>query len=365
MTGTFAMPAERDLTAQELLEIVQNLCDAEALEIISAEGDALCIPYMMNDAVEAFCILEEAEWPDDLPGDLENVTGAVCLCGGVKQELCLRTEEGDLLTIRYGRCLYKETLYRYHRIMHCWESGYEHMRMLVYMVGTVSDKRHYLGERAVNDLERAFIPLIEYKPFRDFSPIAESLDAWYPDTETGADSMRSFALEAGEGALAQMIAEADPADRKTGDAIRRAIGASEKLFSCIYEKICLASAEYAERAYPPAAEEKMRTMREEADRMLKRAGYSGNYPEYFRKSPETGDSGRAAGSKDSGRTAECGRTGDTEGSRTRITVFEEHPFVLPGMDELEFALHFLCRKTDGSIFLIQKNDITGENVICQ
>ena len=100
----------------------------------------------------------------------------------------------------------------------------------------------------------------------------------------------------------------------------------------------------------------MRTMREEADRLLKRAGYSGNYPEYSRKSPETGDSGR---------TAECGRTGDTEGSRTRITVFEEHPFVLPGMDELEFALHFLCRKADGSIFLIQKNDITGENVICQ
>ncbi len=212
--------------------------------------------------------------------------------------------------------------------------------MLVYMIGTASDKRHYLGERAVNDAERAFIPLIEYKPFRDFSPIAESLDAWYPDTEAGAAAMRSFALEAGENALARMIEAGDPADRKTGDAIRRAIGASEKLFSRIYEKICLASAQYAERTYPPAAEERMRIMREEADRLLKKAGYSGNYPEYFRGSPETGDSGRA------------------ESSRTRVTVLEEHPFVLPGMDELEFALHYLCRKADGSIFLMQENDLS-------
>ncbi len=105
MTGGQAAPADRELDAQELLEIIQNLCDAEALEIIPAEGDTLCIPYMMNDAVEACCILEEAETPAVLPEDLENVTGAVCLFGGRKQELCLRTEEGDLLTVRYGRCL--------------------------------------------------------------------------------------------------------------------------------------------------------------------------------------------------------------------------------------------------------------------
>lgn len=320
---------DREITPQELVQYVRDICDAEALELIPGENGEVYIPYMMNDAVEAYCILEQASVPAEMPEDLEEVIDAVALCSEGRQGLCLRTEEEILGTIWYDSVRYRQTLYQYHRIMHCWEPGFEHMRMLVYMVGTISDKRTFLGEEAVNAAEKELIPLIEYKPFRDFSPIGESLDGWYPDTEEGRMAMLAIAQEAGEAELVRMIEaqggtgsadSRDSAERHSipslqeledGKRIRDAIGRSTAVFRHIYEKICRASSEYAPRKYDEALERNITAKKKEAEDQLFREGFRGSWPEYRR-------------------------------GEERLTVFEEHPFVLRG-DELEFGLHFLLQ----------------------
>ena len=320
---------DREITPQELVQYVRDICDAEALELIPGENGEVYIPYMMNDAVEAYCILEQASVPAEMPEDLEEVIDAVALCSEGRQGLCLRTEEEILGTIWYDSVRYRQTLYQYHRIMHCWEPGFEHMRMLVYMVGTISDKRTFLGEEAVNAAEKELIPLIEYKPFRDFSPIGESLDGWYPDTEEGRIAMLAIAQEAGEAELVRMIEaqggtgsadSRDSAERHSipslqeledGKRIRDAIGRSTAVFRHIYEKICRASSEYAPRKYDEALERNITAKKKEAEDQLFREGFRGSWPEYRR-------------------------------GEERLTVFEEHPFVLRG-DELEFGLHFLLQ----------------------
>ena len=312
---------DKELTPQELVQYVRDICDAEALELM-LRGNRVYIPYMMSDAVEAWCVLEDAEVPEDMPEDTENVIDAVALCAEGRQGICLRTEDGICGTIWYRRARYRQTLYQYHRIIHCWKTGYEHMRMLVYMVGTISDKLTFLGEEVVNDRERELIPLIEYKPFRDFSPIGESLDEWYPDSEKGRSVMADMAEAAGEEELAKLIRENGPEE-----GIRSRMAASGKLFQLLYGRICQASSAYPVRRYAPAEENRQQAMRREADRRLKKAGYGGIYPDY-------------------------------EKDGEKITVLEEHPFALPGADELEFALHILSQDEENGFRIKEITEIT-------
>ena len=196
---------ERKLGDEEFLRLLNQLCEERALEIIRGDEHTLYIPYIMNDAVEAYCVLTDAVIPGSLPTDPGQADAIELTEGEQKRGLGIRKGDQILTTVWYGNCMYVQKLYQYHRIMHCWVHGNEHMRMLVYMIGTVRDKLEYLGEEACNEKERSLIPLLEYRPFRAFSPINESIEARYPETKEGYEMMMSFAMHSGEEKLCRLM----------------------------------------------------------------------------------------------------------------------------------------------------------------
>ena len=118
---------KRQLSSQELMELLYRLCDEQALEIIRGGENDLYIPYMMNDAVEAYCVLTDAVIPGSLPADLSVADAIELTEGEQKKGLVIRKGKEILAAIWYGNCMYVQKLYQYHRIMHCWARGNEHM----------------------------------------------------------------------------------------------------------------------------------------------------------------------------------------------------------------------------------------------
>ena len=130
---------ERKLGDKEFLRLLNQLCKERALEIIRGDENNLYIPYIMNDAVEAYCILTDAVIPGSLPADFGQADAIDLTEGEQKKGMVIRKGEEILASVWYGSCMYIQQLYQYHRIVHCWVDGNEHMRMLVYMIGTVRD----------------------------------------------------------------------------------------------------------------------------------------------------------------------------------------------------------------------------------
>lgn len=300
----------RAMSDYELKEWLQRLCEDEALELIPGKAGVLYIPLIMNDAAEVYCKLTDAVVPGQLPDDLSDVTQAELVSGDTRRGLLLKTDESIKATIWFDHCLYEETLYQYHRIMHRWVKNNEHMRMLVYMIGTMRDKYEYLGDAACNDQEKALIPLMEYRPFRSFSPIDESLDAWYPDTALGYESMRKLAQEAGDAKLLRLMKMGKVSGHLLDQKISRYMSCSQPLFSLIYEKVCSASTGYRQRNYADELQSDLKLRREDIHHRFTQASFTGTYPVY------------------------------THG-HLQVTVFEEHPFTIPEMDEMAFDVHFL------------------------
>ena len=301
---------EKELDETQLRGLLLRLCNDEALEIIRGDDQKLYIPYIMNDAAEAYCILSDVVIPAFLPDDLREVTSIDIAVREERRGLILRADEHIAATIWYGKCLYVQRLYQYHRIMHCWVDGYEHIRMLVNTIGIIRDKLEYLGKDACNETELSLIPLLEYRPFRFFSPIHESIDTWYPETKQGYAVMKAFAKEAGEEKLFRLINAGSISGKLLNKRISEQIAWSEKLFELLYRRICDASCVYEERSYEEPIAHRMEYKRNSVHEEVLKAGYTGNYPVYHK-------------------------------GRKSLLAFEEHPFTVPGTDDMEFDIHLL------------------------
>lgn len=276
------------ITAEALLSLVSDLIQQQVLELVPSREDpgTLYIPYMMNDAVEYYLVLKNVRVTGDLPEDFpEGSLVRVMEKDGRRGLLFVLPNARPALW--FDECLSVREYYQYHRIGHFWRKGYEHWRMLVYMIGTISDKYTYLGPEAVNGMERSLLPLTGFGPFRAFSPVEESLDGRYPDSEEGWTCMRTLALEAGDSGYvkkmdhARLLMRLPFADRKRlekdlEEALKK--GERKALFLHIFRKICRASLPYPERRYSPAAEEKAGKERQEISLALKEKGFAGTYP---------------------------------------------------------------------------------------
>ena len=302
------------MNAMQLQELLNRLCDDEALEILWGGDRKLYIPFIMNDAAEAYCVLSDVVVPGTLPDDFSEAAAAEITPEQERNALRIRTEEHTLIVIWYGKCQYVQNLYQYHRIMHCWVEGNEHMRMLVNTIGTIRDKLEYLGEDACNETERSLIPLLEYRPFRHFSPISESIDRWYPESRQGFETMKAFVMRTGEKELLRLMRSSRLGGKISGSLlagrISEGLARSAKLFSLLYRQICEASSSYEERRYPEELSCSMEAERAAVHAKVLKAGYEGEYPAYRK------------GTK-------------------KLLVFEEHPFTIPEMDDMEFAVHLL------------------------
>lgn len=297
----------------------------QVLEIYMEEegrGTKVCyIPYMMNDALECYLILEGARMtgeylrldPEEYPvqGQLASRDGQMALI--VKQG------SENVFTIWFRSLEESFCCYQYHRIGHFWQEGQEQWRRLVYMVGTVYEKYQYLGDRACSSEEKEFLRLVEFAPFRFWSPIGESLDDRYPSTPEGARCMAACAREAGDrwyGRMADLYARFPL--RILERALTRKLTSPrrQELYELLYEKIRKASLRYPKRDYGEELNEAILKGRRWVHSRLKKAGYTGKYPVYTRGTAE-------------------------------VVVTEEHPFTKMESEDFSFRIQFMvskCRK---------------------
>ena len=144
---------------KKLAEIIK----CQALEVCWKNGEngekQICIPYMMNDALECYLILENCR-----------ITGVYLPHCKEKIEAYLTEHQGSIgLVVKQGKdnvfTLWFEEIsehlecYQYHEIGHFWVQGMEQWRQLVYMIGTIYDKYEYLGEEVCTEKELELIPL--------------------------------------------------------------------------------------------------------------------------------------------------------------------------------------------------------------
>ena len=236
------------------------------------------IPYMMNDALECYLVLRDAWMTGDyLELDPEEypIQGQLAWRDD-KSALIVKQGKENVFTIWFAELTEVFQCYQYHRIGHFWVQGQEQWRQLVYMVGTVYEKYQYLGDAACNTEEQAFMRLIEFSPFRYWSPVGESLDDRYPSTREGALCMRELALEAGDkryARLAGLYGRFPVGFLKKKLARRLCDPGRQALYELLYEKIRRASLAYPKRVYGEPLDGQILRERKQVHHRLHGAGF--------------------------------------------------------------------------------------------
>ena len=314
-TGAISM---RYIEQNELKRYLNEILECEAFELHSADAkngkQNFYIPYMMNDALECYLVLEHAtmtgkyqqDWKEPMTVDVaetENGTAAIFHQG-----------TDHVFTIWYERSFCAQNCYRYDQIGHFWVEGEEHWRRLVYIVGTIHDKYSYMGDQVCNEKEKMLMPLMGFAPFRYFSPIHESLDAYYEDTADGITCMKVLAKEAEDFDFLRQLCMYERIPLKKL-AVRHLVKAMQNpkrasLYELIFMKIQEASREYPERAYPDELQREIVRERDAVQEILKSHGFSGSYP-LFQK------------------------------DRMQILAMEEHPFTILESEHYGFKIQYM------------------------
>lgn len=280
-------------------------------------GDYL-IPYMMNDALEYYFVLKEARLVGEYLPD-QKIFSAQIVQDSEKYVLILRQDTDNICTIHFKNIEEHAQCYQYHRIGHFWVQGQEQWRQLVYMIGTMYDKYEYFGERFCNEKELELINLIRFAPFREWSPIRESLEEKYPDSEKGLEVMYQLAVEADDKGYQKLL---DLYRKFPNRCMMRLLSRrlmswkSQNLYDLIFKKVEAASSEYIERDYGALKNQAITEMRLETEKRFLDAGYIGTYP-IFRK------------------------------NNIQIVAAEEHPFTIMENEEYVFRIQLMvseCKK---------------------
>lgn len=260
----------KEIFSQHVFEFYFDGCDAR-------------IPYMMNDAVECYLILEHCRMTGEyIPGKTRENEGVLKV---ESEEYCMTVRQGDrnTFTVWFRNIKKQVTCYQYHRIGHFWVKGQEQWRQLVYMIGTVYDKYQYMGEEYCNSLETKLIRLMEFAPLRTFTPIKDPIDSWYPDTKEGCRIMREEAEKAKDLILKYlvMIYEKWPSYFLERTIAGRLGGlAGRRIYRQIRTMVENASQQYPERKYGERLRTEIEESRSSLDRSVKEAGFTGSYPDY-------------------------------------------------------------------------------------
>ena len=291
---------------------VFELCGPFATET----GNDYYVPYMMNDALEDYLILKNGRMVGEYLHDTE-----------LEQQMQLAEDEnGFVLAVRQGEenafTLYFERIeesvefYQYHEIGHFWVKGQEQWRQLVYIIGTINDKYQFSGKDSCNEAELEILPLMEFAPFRYWSPIHESLSDWYPDTYGGVELAKKLAKEAGDKSLYRWICLYEKFPR---EALSKWIGKMllhprrESFYEVIWKRVEAASQGYPKRTYSKDIAAEIEQIRENVQKELGKRGFEGTYPVYTKED-------------------------------TQIRVMEEHPFTIMEWDHYKFRVQFMVSK---------------------
>lgn len=308
---------------QEYLEEIIS-CDAFELHMIRDHGNeessnpSFYIPYMMNDALECYLLLTNGRMVGEYLPDVSAELSVNYTEGPGVRGLIFKQGTDRVFTLWFEECFRVLNCYRYDQIGHFWVKGQEQWRRLVYIIGTIHDKYHYMGEEVCNEKEKELVPLMHFGPLRRYSPIRESLDEYYEDLPDGLRTMEQLAREAkDEGFLCLLkLYERFPCRRLMNGILARAMGRGQRsdLYQLLFQKVQSASAEYPDRRYPEVLEQMISDSRKKVEQELKKLGFEGEYPLFWRKN-------------------------------LQILAVEEHPFVVMESDSFEFRIQFMVSET--------------------
>ena len=153
--------------------------------------------------------------------------------------------------------------------------------------------------------------MAEFAPFRYWSPIHDSLEESYPETEEGIAAMEFFAKEAGDTAYANWIRLYRRCPKLWKVLANQLLNPKrEALYQLIYEKVKKASFGYPEREYEAEIQKQIEEKRKAAVDELKARGFFGTYPEF-------------------------------EKGCQKILVTEEHPFTILEWNHYKFKIQFM------------------------
>ena len=282
--------------------------------------EKLRLVYLMNDAVESFLVFENArmtgQYREDYEGELE---AELSVTEEPEESYVLVVHQGETVVTIFFEDLSEEVhLYDYGEIGHFWVKGQEQWRQLVYIIGTIYEKYDYLGEAYCNESEKELLRLVEFPPFRMWSPIHESLEEKYPATYEGVTCMERLAKKAKDTRYLWLVKLYRYFPNRILEkllAMRLLRPKRQRLYETIWQEVQSASEVYPERDYGTRLNEEIRRKRKEIHVKMLEDGFEGTYPEYYKK-------------------------------QMQITVTEEHPFTVSMLEfeDFVFRVQFMVSK---------------------
>ncbi len=240
------------------------------------------VPYIMNDAMECYLVLENCRIIGEILPRFDDQTYVEF----ADHTMGISVRQGENIYTAWFTAVQQHfTLYRYHEIGHFWTDGEEQWRRMVYMIGTIYDKVKFSPEPACTPEEEALAPLMEFCPFRVYSPVHESILALYPETGDGAKAFAALAAEAGDKGLTRMVRLYDRFPNPVLAIIianRLMKAKSAPVYQLLWEKLSAASGQYPARDYGEETNAKHQAERNKVTAALLEHGFTGTYP-LFRK----------------------------------------------------------------------------------
>lgn len=165
----------------EEFSMLNEIFEQQVFELCIHEENgqkAYYIPYMMNDALECYLVLEHCRMTGEYqPEADENEEEEPC-SGQLEEKdgmfgLIVRQGQDRVFTLWFRSIQKVLKCYQYHAIGHFWQEGQEQWRRLVYILGTLHDKYQYLGEEVCSREEQELLKLAEFSPLRRWSPLGD------------------------------------------------------------------------------------------------------------------------------------------------------------------------------------------------
>lgn len=296
------------ITPQLFKARLEEVLSCGGLEIEFRGSDA-CIPYMLSDAVESILILHNCR----ITGEYIPGAARAEFVEDEQKAIIFRREDGNIFTLWYDGIAQDTRLYRYDEIAHFWVNRLEQWRRLTYMIGTMHDKWQHLGRDYCNDKELEILRLIEFGPFRAFTPVDFSLDYRYDESAEGSVLMEKLALEVGDKFFARLCRIYA---RHPFELLRRYMARylghdkAIPIHELIWHKTMEAARLWPERYYGEEENARRNQLRQEAHEQLSALGFKGSYPLY------------------------------TLG-RAQVLAVEEHPFTQFEEGDFVFSIRFM------------------------
>lgn len=312
----------QEITNELLAERLQELIQQGAFELhkkrMSDGTRNIYIPYMMNDALECYILLKNARITGKYNALYQGETTVKFANDNSLNVLIFHQGRENVFTLWFEHSYEILECYRYADIGHFWVNDTQHWRRLVYVVGTIYDKYKYLGKSVCSEKELALLPLMEFAAFRHYSPISDSLDNLYENTQNGFETMFKLAFESNDSGYLRLLKLYKRFPRLFAKKLVTALNkpARQALYELICSRIQTASSEYSVRRYGVESDIAIVEARNHVSKTLYEKGFSGEYPLFY-------------------------------SDNMQIFAAEEHPFTILDWDDYAFRIQFMVSEGKG------------------